>query len=84
MADYQINANNNGIMQISETRTIRPDAKNAPETDIQAKIGYDFSRSVPTSVDEYSTQRQENGTTGTTKTIYQTTLNLVSDNVAKP
>jgi hypothetical protein len=84
MAGYQINANNNGIMQISETRTIRPDAKNTPETDIQAKIGYDFSRSVPTSVDEYSTQRQENGTTGTTKTIYQTTLNLVSDNVAKP
>jgi hypothetical protein len=79
MADYTINANNNGIMQISETRTIRPDAKNTPETDISTKIGYDFSRSVPTAIDEYSMQRQENGTTGTTKTIYQTTLNLVSD-----
>ena len=83
MADYTINANSNGIMQISETRTIRPDTKNTPQTDIQTKIGYDFSRSIPTSVDEYSTQRQENGTTGSTKTIYQTTLNLVSDGMAK-
>jgi hypothetical protein len=83
MADYTINANSNGIMQISETRTIRPDAKNTPQTDIQTKIGYDLSRSIPTSVDEYSTQRQENGTTGSTKTIYQTTLNLVSDGMAK-
>jgi hypothetical protein len=83
MADYQVNANNNGIMQISESRTIRPDTKNTPQTDIQTKIGYDFTRSVPTSVDEYSTQRQENGTTGSTKTIYQTTLNLVSDGMAK-
>jgi hypothetical protein len=82
-ADYTINSNANGAMQISETRTIRPASKNNPETDITTKIGYDFTRTVPTSIDEYTTQRQENGTTGSTKTIYQTTLNLVSDTMAK-
>lgn len=82
-AGYTINSNNNGAMQISETRTIRPASKSSVETDINTKIGYDFTRTVPTSIDEYSTQRQENGTVGSTKTIYQTTLNLVSDTTAK-
>lgn len=82
-AAYTINSNSNGAMRISETRTIRPAIKSAVETDIATKIGYDFTRTVPTSVDEYTMQRQENGTTGSTKTIYQTTLNLVSDTMAK-
>jgi hypothetical protein len=82
-ADYTINSSANGAMQISETRTIRPAAKSSPETDITAKIGYDFPRAVPTSIDEYTMQRQENGTTGSTRTIYQTTLNLLSDTMAK-
>ena|SRR5579871_660952 len=82
-ASYTINSNNNGAMQISESRTIRPANKSSVETDINTKIGYDFTRTVPTTIDEYSTQRQENGTTGSTKTIYQTTLNLVSDTMAK-
>jgi hypothetical protein len=82
-ANYTINSNAGGAMEISETRTIVPAAKNQPETDITTKVGYDFNRAVPTSIDEYSTQRQENGVVGTTKTIYQTTLNLVSDTTAK-
>jgi hypothetical protein len=52
-------------------------------TDIQTKVGYDFAQSLPTSVDEYVTQRHDNGAVGTSTTIYQTTLNLVSDTMAK-
>ena len=77
-ADYVINSNSNGIMQIGETRSIRNAGGGSLTTDVQTKIGYDYSRAIPTSVDEYVTQRQDNGVTGTTTTIYQTTLNLVS------
>jgi hypothetical protein len=52
-------------------------------TDIQTMVGYDFAPSVPTSVDEYVTPRHYNGAVGTSTTIYQTTLNLVSDTMAK-
>ncbi len=82
-ADYTIGGNSNGIMQISESRKIRPPSGSAT-TDVQTKITYDFARAVPTNIDEYVTQRQDNGVTGTTTTIYQTTLGLLSDTVAKP
>ena len=82
-ADYTIGANSNGIMQISESRKIRPPS-GSDTTDVQTKIAYDFARAVPTNVDEYVTQRQDNGASGTTTTIYQTTLGLLSDTVAKP
>jgi hypothetical protein len=82
-ADYVVNSNNNGKMQISETRSIRPAAGGSLTTDVQTKIGYDTSQSLPTSVDEYVQQRHDNGVTGTSTTIYQTTLNLVSNSMAK-
>jgi hypothetical protein len=82
-ADYRINSNNNGIMQISETRSVHQPSMASLTTDVQTKIGYDFNRTVPTSVDEYVTQRHDNGAVGTSTTIYQTTLNLVSDSMAK-
>ncbi len=82
-ADYTINSNDNGIMQIGETRSVRYPKGGSLTTDIQSKIGYDFKRSVPISVDEYVTQRHDNGVVGTSTTIYQTTLNLVSDSMAK-
>jgi hypothetical protein len=82
-SDYIINSNNNGIMQIGEKRTIRQTGGGSLTTDVQTKIGYDFKRLVPTSVDEYVTQRHDNGVVGTSTTIYQTTLNLVSDSMAK-
>ncbi len=82
-ADYVINSNNNGKMQISETRSIREAGGGSLTTDIQTKVGYDFAQSLPTSVDEYVTQRHDNGAVGTSRTIYQTTLNLVSDSMAK-
>ncbi|HVR46271.1 MAG TPA: hypothetical protein VMT95_06505 [Candidatus Binatia bacterium] len=82
-ADYTITSNTNGVMQIGETRSLRSPKGGSLTTDIQSKIGYDFKRSVPMMVDEYVTQRHDDGVVGTSTTIYQTTLNLVSDTMAK-
>ncbi len=82
-ANYTINSNDNGIMQIGETRNLRNPKGGSLTTDVASKIGYDFKRGVPISVDEYVQQRHDNGVVGTTLTIYQTTLNLVSDTMAK-
>lgn len=82
-ADYTVNSNNDGMMQISEVRSIRQPTGGSLTTDIQTKIGYDLKRTVPTTVDEYVTQRHDNGASGNSTTIYQTTLNLVSDTMAK-
>jgi hypothetical protein len=82
-ANYTINSQSNGIMQIGESRSLRYPKGGSLTTDIQSKIGYDFKRSLPISVDEYTQQRLDNGAVGTTRTIYQTTLNLVSDSMAK-
>jgi hypothetical protein len=82
-ADYVVNSNDKGKMQISETRSIREAGGGSLTTDIQTKVGYDFAQSLPTTVDEYVTQRHDNGAVGTSTTIYQTTLNLVSDTMAK-
>jgi len=81
-ADYSITSNSGGKMQIGETRKVVQSGSGKLETDIEAKIGYDFSRNVPTSVDEYATQRTDAGVSGTSTTTYQTTLSLVSDSVA--
>jgi hypothetical protein len=81
-ADYTIAANSGGIMQINENRSIRTGGS-SQTTDVQTKIGYNFNLSVPTAVNEYVTQRDDNGVSGTTTTIYQTTLSLVSDSVTK-
>jgi hypothetical protein len=77
-ADYRVTGSDNGTMEISEARKITPNAGGSLTTDIQSKIGYDVENSVPASIDEYVTQRQDNGVSGTTTTIYQTTLHLLS------
>jgi hypothetical protein len=82
-ADYTINGISNGIMQITENRQLRPSG-GSRTTDVQTKIAYDYSRSIPTSVDEYVMQRLDNGVTGTTRTVYQTTLTLVQSVSAAP
>jgi hypothetical protein len=82
-ADYTINSNNNGQMQIGEKRIIKAAGVGHLTTDVETKIGYDFNRSVPMSVDEYAAQYTDGGLKGTSTTIYQTTLNLVSDTMAK-
>ena len=84
-ADYAITSNNNGVMQIGETRKIVTNGSGKLETDIETKIHYDYSRTVPTSVDEYATQRTDSGLSGTSTTTYQTTLSLATDSIlSKP
>jgi len=82
-SDYTIETNSGGIMTIGEKRSIAQEAHRSTTTDIQTKIGYDFNRLLPTSVDEYVTQRSDAGAQGISTTIYQTTLKLVSDSMAK-
>jgi len=82
-ADYVIDSNNNGAMQIGEKRSIKETGPGHLTTDINTKIGYDFTRTVPTSVDEYGQQYTDAGIKGSQRTIYQTTLQLVSDTMAK-
>lgn len=82
-ADYTINSNNNGMMQIGEKRKVRDQGAGHLTTNIESNVGYDFSRLVPTSVSEYATQRTDAGVAGNSTTTYQTTLDLVSDTMAK-
>ena len=82
-ADYTINSNNNGMMSIGEKRSVKEYGVGHLTTNVETKIGYNFKQSVPTSVDEYADQYTDSGLKGTSRTIYQTTLNLVSDSVAK-
>ena len=83
-ADYTINSNNNGVMKIGESRKVRNQGAGHLTTNIETNIGYDFSRLVPTSVEEYATQRTDAGIKGNSTTTYQTTLNLITDTIAKP
>jgi hypothetical protein len=82
-ADYVIDSNTNGMMQIGEKRTIKETGSGHLNTDIETKIGYDFSRTVPTSIDEYAQQYTDAGIKGSQRSVYQTTLQLVSDTTAK-
>lgn len=77
-ADYTIDNNTGGIMRIGEKRIVKQMGVGHLTTDIETQIGYDFSRSIPTSVDEYATQYTDAGIKGTSRTTYQTTLNLAS------
>ncbi len=83
-ADYTINNNNNGVMKIGESRKVKDQGAGHLTTNIETNIGYDFSRLVPTSVEEYATQRTDAGLKGNSTTTYQTTLNLITDTIAKP
>jgi hypothetical protein len=82
-ANYVIDSNNNGQMQIGESRTITETGPGHLTTDVTTKIGYDYTRTVPTSVTEYAQQYTDAGIKGTQRSIYQTTLQLVSDTMAK-
>jgi hypothetical protein len=82
-SDYVLGATTTSDVKISEARKIRQAGGGSLTTDVQTAIGYDMSRAVPTSVDEYVTQRHDNGVAGTSTTIYQTTLQLVSDTMAR-
>jgi hypothetical protein len=50
-ADYVIGPTTTSDVQVSEARKIRQSGGGSLTTDIQTKIGYDMSRTVPTTVD---------------------------------
>jgi hypothetical protein len=82
-ADYTIDGGGKDALQIGETRKVTLTGAGHLTTNVQTKIGYDMSRTVPTTVDEYATQRTDAGMAGNSTTTYQTTLQLVSDEMAK-
>ena len=83
VADYTITANNNGVMNIDETREVKLTGSVPQTTDGTAKITYDFPKLIPTKVDEYVTTRQSAGGGDTSTTTYNTVLTLASDSLAK-
>jgi hypothetical protein len=78
-ADYTIAANANGVMKISEDRIVSP-TKTESST-INATIGYDFNRQIPTAITEYAMERRERGEQYTTVKT-ETVLNLQVDSLA--
>jgi hypothetical protein len=80
--DFTISKNDNGIMTISESRAEKDATGARPQTsDITATIGYDFARLIPTSIDEYTIIRSDQGDQYQTVKS-QTELRLQSDSSA--
>jgi hypothetical protein len=84
VADYHIASNANGMMQITEAREVTQHGPGERRTNIQTKIGYDFNKIVPTSIDEYNVDRVYGGAEANSTSTFQTTLKLVSDSMATP
>ncbi|HEX3670726.1 MAG TPA: hypothetical protein VHT92_03380 [Candidatus Cybelea sp.] len=82
VADYHIASNANGVMQITETREVTQHGPGERRTNIQTKIGYDFNKVVPTSIEEYNVDRMYGGAEANSTSTFQTTLKLVSDSMA--
>lgn len=80
-ADYTITSNKDGIMTIDETRHVKDTSGARPlESEINTTIGYDFNRTIPTSVNEYSIARSEQAEQYITLKT-QTVLTLKSDSL---
>ncbi|MBV8373291.1 MAG: hypothetical protein JOY69_08510 [Candidatus Eremiobacteraeota bacterium] len=80
-ADYSIAKNAAGIMTIDEQREIKEQQPSAT-TNVSTTIGYDFNRTIPLSINEYSIERSTNGTAGYQTVKTQTVLQLTSDSRA--
>jgi hypothetical protein len=83
VSNFTIANNANGIMTIDENRVIKQQQPEVSTISANTTIGYDFGRSVPTSVNEYTIERSQ-GTMGEYDTVKtQTVLQLQSDSQAK-
>jgi len=80
-ADYQIAKNADGIMTIDETREIKQQQPSIATTNVNTTIGYDFNRTIPTSVNEYSIERSQADMGQYQKVKTQTVLDLKSDSL---
>lgn len=81
-ADYTIAKNDDGMLTINETRTVEGHGFGSVKTDVQTKLTYNGRLQVPTSIDEYATERKNAGFQGISTTVFQTTLKLLSDSLA--
>lgn len=83
VADYTIAKNADGVMTIDEKREVKQTQAATTTTDITTTIDYDFNRTIPTSVNEYTIARQAAGMSQYQTVKSQTVLRLQSDS-AKP
>lgn len=81
--NYTISQNDGGVMTIEELRHVEDKSQGITTSDAETKIDYDDNRLLPTLIDEYTTEQRHTGALGNSTTIYQTTLTLVSDSMAK-
>lgn len=80
-ADYTISKNANGAMTIDEVRLVKIISSSPLTTNVNSTIGYDFTKSIPTAVTEYSIERSEQGEKYNTVKS-ETVLTLQSDSLA--
>jgi hypothetical protein len=83
-SDFTISKNVNGVMTIDENRTIKQQQPTIETTEVTTTIGYDLSRTLPTSVREYTIERNEAGMGQHNTTKTETVLVLKSDSPATP
>lgn len=82
-ADYTLAPGKNGIVSIQENRVVKNLGGRPATTDVTTSIVYDVNRQIPTTVTEYAVRRDSSSFSGSMKTTVQTSLNLVSDSMAK-
>jgi len=81
-ADYTIVKNDDGVLAINEARHVEGHGFGAITTDVQTKLTYNGRMQVPTSIDEYASERKNSGIEGISTTVFQTTLRLTGDSLA--
>jgi hypothetical protein len=82
-ADYTIDKSDGDVMSMGETRHVEDTSQGVTTFDAETKIDYVASRLLPITIDEYATEQRHAGVNGIYTTVYQTTLKLVSDSMAK-
>ncbi|HEY1654907.1 MAG TPA: hypothetical protein VGF86_07335 [Candidatus Tumulicola sp.] len=78
-SDFTISGAAGASMTIDEVRIVKQQQPSISTTDVTTKIGYDFNRTLPTSVNEYSIERSQAGMGEYNTVKTQTVLTLQSD-----
>jgi len=81
VSDFTIASNADGVLKVVESRTIKGTTARPYTRNVTATIGYNFNKTVPTSVTEDTTERSE-GTNQYQTIKSQTTLELETDSLA--
>jgi hypothetical protein len=82
-AAYRVDKSDGDVMAIGESRHVEDTSQGVTTFDAETKFEYVASRLLPTTIDEYATEQRHAGVNGIYTTVYQTTLKLVSDSMAK-